>query len=57
MVETITLYRPVGKKELALIEANDFKEFPPRLPEQPIFTRSLVKDMQFKSPAVRTPDE
>ena len=37
MVETVTLYRPVGKKELELIEASDFKEFPPRLPEQPIF--------------------
>ena len=35
--ETITLYRPVGKNELALIEASDFTAFPPRLPEQPIF--------------------
>lgn len=36
-METVTLYRPVGKNELALIEATDFKAFPPRLPEQPIF--------------------
>jgi hypothetical protein len=36
-VETITLYRPVGPKEFALIEASGFREFPPRLPEQPIF--------------------
>ena len=36
-MNTITLYRPVGPKELALIEALGFKEFPPRLPEQPIF--------------------
>lgn len=35
--EVITLYRPVGKKELALIEESDLKAFPPRLPEQPIF--------------------
>ncbi len=35
--ETITLFRPVGTKELALIKASDFKAFPPRLPEQPIF--------------------
>ena len=35
--ETITLYRPTGKKELALIEATNFTAFPPRLPEQPIF--------------------
>ena len=35
--ETINLYRPVGTKELALIEASDFAAFPPRLPEQSIF--------------------
>lgn len=31
------LYRPVGEKELALIAENNYIEFPPRLPEQPIF--------------------
>lgn len=36
-MKTITLYRPVGAKELALIESSDWSEFPPRLPEQPIF--------------------
>jgi hypothetical protein len=36
-VNTITLYRPVGPSELALIEAAGFREFPARLPEQPIF--------------------
>jgi hypothetical protein len=36
-VETIILYRPVGPKELELIAASGFREFPPRLPEQPIF--------------------
>ena len=35
--ETVILYRPTGKNELALIEAIDFTAFPPRLPEQPIF--------------------
>jgi hypothetical protein len=35
--ETVTLYRPVGQKELDLIRASDFKDFPPRLPEQSIF--------------------
>ena len=35
--ETITLYRPTGKNELALIEESGFTKFPPRLPEQPIF--------------------
>ena len=36
-METVTLWRPVGPKELALIEATDMTAFPPRLPEQPIF--------------------
>ncbi|MFT3868790.1 MAG: hypothetical protein QM715_09940 [Nibricoccus sp.] len=34
---TTTLYRPVGPEELKLIAKSDFKAFPPRLPEQPIF--------------------
>jgi hypothetical protein len=37
MTNTTTLYRPVGPKELALIEQSGWKKFPPRLPEQPIF--------------------
>lgn len=37
MTETVTLYRPVGSAELALIEEAGFRAFPPRLPEQPIF--------------------
>ena len=31
------LYRPVGTAELELIHKSGDKEFPPRLPEQPIF--------------------
>ena len=31
------MYRPVGPKELELIAASGYREFPPRLPEQPIF--------------------
>lgn len=34
---TLVLYRPVGPEELALIEKSGFREFPPRLPDQPIF--------------------
>lgn len=34
---TTTLYRPVGPVELRLIEERDWRAFPPRLPEQPIF--------------------
>ena len=37
MSELVTLYRPIGSKELALIEVSGFRAFPPRLPEQPIF--------------------
>jgi hypothetical protein len=36
-METIIMWRPVGPKELALIAASGYREFPPRLPEQPIF--------------------
>lgn len=32
-----TLYRPVGQKELDLIEASGYTKFPPRLEWQPIF--------------------
>lgn len=32
-----TLFRPVGPAELKLIEASGWREFPPRLPEQPVF--------------------
>lgn len=31
------LFRPVGTKELELIAESDYKKYPPRLPEQPIF--------------------
>ena len=36
-LKTVTLFRPVGSKELDLIRRGGFREFPPRLPEQPIF--------------------
>ncbi len=37
MSETVTLYRPIGSKELELIVQSGYRDFPPRLPEQPIF--------------------
>lgn len=37
MNDTQTLFRSVGRNELALIEQSGFTAFPPRLPEQPIF--------------------
>jgi hypothetical protein len=36
-MKTTTLFRPVGPEELKLIAASGYREFPPRLPEQPIF--------------------
>lgn len=37
MSAATTLWRPVGAHELRLVAAADFRAFPPRLPEQPIF--------------------
>lgn len=37
MEDTITMYRPVGPKELELLQQALFRRWPPRLPEQPIF--------------------
>ena len=36
-MKTITLYRPVGQKELDLVKESGCKRFPPRLDWQPIF--------------------
>lgn len=35
--DTVVLYRPTGPEELALVEQSGFREWPPRLPGQPIF--------------------
>ena len=35
--ETVTLWRPTGPEELALVEASGWRSWPPRLPDQPIF--------------------
>lgn len=36
-MKTVTLYRPVGEKEMILIAESNFREFPQRLDWQPIF--------------------
>jgi hypothetical protein len=41
---SIILYRPVGQKELDLIQASGGTAFPPRLPFQPIFYPVLSED-------------
>ncbi|MFZ2277602.1 MAG: hypothetical protein WAW39_07375 [Prosthecobacter sp.] len=43
-MKKITLYRPVGPKELKLIEDSGWKAFPPRLPDQPIFYPVMNED-------------
>lgn len=47
-METVTLWRPVGPKELELICASGMRAFPPRLPEQPIFYPVLSEDYAVK---------
>ncbi len=54
---TITLWRPTGHKELALVEASGWTKWPPRLPEQPIFypvlgeayARKIARDWNVKA--------
>ena len=43
-VETTILYHPVGPRELVLIVASGYREFPPRLPGQPTFYPVLNED-------------
>lgn len=44
MMETQTLYRPVGEKELGLIAASGFIAFPPRIQGQSIFYPVLTEE-------------
>ena len=48
MPQTTVLYRPVGQKELDLIEAVHWKAFPPRLSWQPIFYPVLSEDYAIR---------
>ena len=58
--EKITLYRPVGPKELELIQATGYRTFPPRLPDQPFFypvieeayAHQIAKDWNVRSSGV-----
>ena len=46
--ETVTLWRPVGPKELELIRQTGMRAFPPRVPEQPIFYPVLTEEYAVK---------
>jgi hypothetical protein len=56
---TVTLFRPVGPQELALIRESGYSAFPPRLPGQPIFypvlsidyATAIARDWNSKDPA------
>lgn len=45
---TTTLWRPTGPEELALVRAADWRAWPPRLPEQPIFYPVLNEDYAIR---------
>jgi hypothetical protein len=59
-MKTTTLFRPVGQEELGLIMESGFREFPPRLPDQPIFypvlneeyARQIARDWNVKASGV-----
>jgi hypothetical protein len=46
--KTITLWRPTGPEELALVEASGWLAWPARLPEQPIFYPVLNEEYARK---------
>ncbi|GAA4896754.1 hypothetical protein LX16_1314 [Stackebrandtia albiflava] len=48
MPGTTTLWRPTGPAELDLVAASGWREWPPRLPEQPIFYPVLNVDYAIK---------
>src|ERR671926_156937 len=45
---TVTLWRPTGPEELALVEASGWTAWPPRLPDQPIFYPVLNEEYATK---------
>jgi hypothetical protein len=59
-LELTILYRPVGPGELALIAASGFRQFPPRLPEQPLsypvmneeYARQIARDWNVPASGV-----
>jgi hypothetical protein len=56
--DTRTLWRPVGRNELRLVEQAGYRGFPPRLPGQPIFypvlnfeyAEQIARDWNSKDP-------
>jgi hypothetical protein len=46
--QTLTLWRPCGPSELALVRESGWTAWPPRLPEQPIFYPVLNEDYAIR---------
>jgi hypothetical protein len=46
--ETVTLWRPTGPRELALVREAGFRAWPPRLPDQPIFYPVLNEEYAIR---------
>src|SRR5436305_9548214 len=46
--QTVTLWRPTGPEELALVKASGWRAWPPRLPDQPIFYPVLNEEYATK---------
>ncbi|MBV1910547.1 MAG: hypothetical protein KUG78_14695 [Kangiellaceae bacterium] len=47
-METITCYRPAGKKELDIVLESGYSKWPPRLPEQLIFYPVTNEEYAFE---------
>jgi hypothetical protein len=45
---TVTLWRPTGPKELALVADSGYRAWPRRLPDQPIFYPVLTEEYALK---------
>ena len=45
---TVTLFRPTGPQELALVALSGYRRWPPRLPDQPIFYPVTTEDYAIK---------
>jgi hypothetical protein len=48
MTRLVTLYRPVGQKELDFIRDSGWRRFPPRLEFQPIFYPVLTEEYAIR---------
>lgn len=48
VTETVTLWRPTGPAEIALVEESGWRRWPPRLPDQPIFYPVLNEEYAIK---------